>query len=99
MLLQTMKQVQNSPEIFNTILTRYVTISGQRHLVGISYLPTVGWFDVTFLNLAEIMPKDKFLPLAGVILLVLLLSIFFTHYCSAPDIGFPRLLCRGMIGG
>ena len=89
MLLQTMKQVQNSPEIFNTILTRYVTISGQRHLVGISYLPTVGWFDVTFLNLAEIMPKDKFLPLAGVILLVLLLSIFFTHYVLRKQILLP----------
>lgn len=89
MLLETMREMRENPDLSGQVVTRYVTIEGERHLVGMSYLPTIGWFDVSFLNLAEIMPKNRFLPLAGVFLGALALVLVFVHYALRREIFRP----------
>lgn len=89
MLLNTIQQMRQKPEVSQEIVTRYVTIGGERHLVGISFLPSIGWFDVTFLNLSEIMPNDRFWPLAGVLLLSLVLILVGIHFALRREILLP----------
>lgn len=89
MLLETMREMRQNPEISRGVVTRFVTIEGERHLVGIAYLPTIGWFDVTFLNLAKIMPKDRFWPLAGLLLGALVLILVVIHYVLRWEILMP----------
>lgn len=89
MLLETMRKMRQDLEMSQEVVTRFVTIEGERHLVGIAYLPTVGWFDVTFLNLAEIMPKDRFWPLAGLLLGALVLVLLIIHYALRWEILIP----------
>lgn len=89
MLLETMRRMHQEPDSSRQVVTRFVTVEGQRHLVGIAYLPTIGWFDVTFLNLTEIMPRGHFWPLAGVILIALILVLIIIHYVLRSEILIP----------
>lgn len=59
-LIALLRSVQVSPELQGNIMTEYVRVSGERHLVAVAYLPSIGWFDVTFLNLSTVLPRDRF---------------------------------------
>lgn len=89
MLLATMQRMRQDREMSQEVVTRFVTIAGERHLVGMAYLPTVDWFDVTFLNLADIMPKDRFWPLAGLFFGALALVLLIIHYALRCEILKP----------
>lgn len=44
--------------------TVFVSRDGVRHLLGIAYLPSLDWFEVTLIDLQQLMPIDPFCPLS-----------------------------------
>ena len=89
LLLDKMKEMQQRPEFSQDIVTQYVTISGERHLVALAYLPKIGWFDVTFLNLSEILPYGEFWPLGLIFVMCVIFILFIIHYALRREILFP----------
>jgi len=57
------------------VLSAFVDVEGKRKLAGIAFLPEIGWYEVTFIDLAEYMPLAKFLPVGVVFLVTLVLAI------------------------
>lgn len=59
-----------------TVVTRFVEVAGRSHLAGIAYLPEIGWYEVTLLDLDVVLPLGSFsgmLLVYGLTLLVALL--------------------------
>jgi diguanylate cyclase (GGDEF)-like protein len=57
------------------VLSAFVGVDGKRKLAGIAFLPEIGWYEVTFLDLAEFMPVARFVPVGVVFLVTLVLAI------------------------
>ncbi len=81
-LLET---AQNTP---GDVQTTFVSVEGKRHLMGVAWLPRIGWYEVTLLDLDVIMPVSRFVPLLVIVLVVLALSILLLH------VAVRRLLLR-----
>lgn len=59
-----------------TVITRFVQVNGRAHLAGVAYLPEIGWYEVTLLDLDVVLPLGSFsgmLLVYGLTLLVALL--------------------------
>ncbi|KEA63218.1 Diguanylate cyclase/phosphodiesterase domain 2 [Marinobacterium lacunae] len=73
---ELMQQLAKTPD---QVLSRFVTIDNRRHLAGIAYLPEIGWYEITLLDLDVILPLSHF---TGILLsfgLMLLISLFMLH--------------------
>lgn len=57
----------------------FVTVDGRRHLAGVAFLPTIGWFEITLLDLNTLIPTSYLWPLVGVFLASLLISLALFH--------------------
>mgnify|MGYP001627750357 CR=1 FL=1 len=55
--------------------TRFVTRDGKRHLLGIAHLPSLDWYEVTLIDLQELMPIEPFLPIIALVFLLLVASL------------------------
>ncbi|WP_020208219.1 GGDEF domain-containing protein [Gilvimarinus chinensis] len=53
----------------------FVEVNGRKHLAGVAYLPTIGWFEITLLDLTVLLPKRDFWPLGLVFVVALLVSL------------------------
>jgi diguanylate cyclase (GGDEF)-like protein len=53
-LRQAMRRLEQSGEAVSTL---WVTFQGRRHLLGVAYLPEIGWFDLTLMD-----PRALFSP-------------------------------------
>ena len=89
MLLETMRDIRANPDSGGQVTTRYATIEGERHLVGLTFLPAIGWFDVTFLDIEEIMPTDRYWLLAALFLGALFLSLVAIFYALRREVINP----------
>ena len=70
-LLELMEQVRQSP---TTVMSRFVHIDGKRYLAGLAYLPEVDWYEITLMDLNQLLPLSKF----NTILLVFSISLLLT---------------------
>ncbi|MGM0516854.1 MAG: GGDEF domain-containing protein [Pseudomonadota bacterium] len=61
------------------VVTGFVSMDGKRHLMGVAWLPRIGWHEVTLLDLDVIMPVSRFAPLLAVISILVLVSIALLH--------------------
>ena len=43
-----------------TVVSRFVEIKGKRHLAGVAYLPEIDWYEITLLDLDELVPLSSF---------------------------------------
>ena len=68
------------PGAKHRVETAFVTVDGKRQLAGITYLPTIGWYEVTLLDLGVLVPFRMFAPVAGVFLIALILSLLIFHF-------------------
>ena len=59
--------------------TDFVNIDGKRQLLGIAYLPSIGWYEVTLLDLETLLPIRSFLPIGALFLLTLLAALLIFH--------------------
>lgn len=77
------------PDAKHHVETAFVTVDGKRQLAGIAYLPTVGWYEVTLLDLGVLLPFSLFAPVAGVFLIALILSLLIFHFFVRRTIVLP----------
>lgn len=78
--IQRMMKRLLRPDARREVETAFVTVDGKRQLAGIAYLPTVGWYEVTLLDLGVLVPFSMFAPVAGVFLVALILSLLIFHF-------------------
>ncbi len=52
-----MQQLQQKPD---QVLTTFVTLEGRRHLAGIAFIPEIGWYEITLLDLNIVLPFSSF---------------------------------------
>lgn len=72
-----MQRLQQKPD---QVLTRFVTLDdGRRYLAGIAYLPEIGWFEITLLDLDVVLPLSSFSAILLTFALMLLLSLLILH--------------------
>ena len=73
-LRQVMRRLENSEK---TVDTLWVTFHGKQHLLGVSYLPEIGWFDLTLMHPRTLFSSDILLlaPLLFGLTLLLALSL------------------------
>ncbi len=57
------------------VISRLVHIGGKRHLAGIAYLPEIGWYEITLLDLDVLLPLSSFSGMALVFGLTLVLAL------------------------
>lgn len=58
----------------------FVTVGGKRYQLGVAYLPTIGWYEVTLMDLEELMPVRQFAPVAAVFAVTLLATLLLLHF-------------------
>lgn len=67
----------------SSVVTRFLQIGGKRYLAGVVALPEVGWYDITLLDLAVLLPQRDFLEMGlavgGAALGLLLILAFTLH--------------------
>ena len=72
-ILGGMKELE---KLKSTVVTRCVEMNGQPYLAGLAYLPEIGWYEITLLDLDVVLPLASFsgiLLVYGLTLLVALL--------------------------
>ncbi|MCW9008100.1 MAG: diguanylate cyclase, partial [Marinobacter sp.] len=57
----------------------FVTVDGRKHLAGIAFLPAIGWFEITLLDLNTLLPTSYLWPLVAVFLGTLLVTLVLFH--------------------
>lgn len=70
-----MAELRTGSDQTGRVLSDFFNVEGKRRLAGIALLPDIGWYEVTFIDLAEYMPLAHFLPVSGVFLLTLVLAL------------------------
>lgn len=78
-LQRIMRALRNTPNPLGQVQSGFVTVDGKRYLAGITYMPSIGWFEITLLNLDEVMPLNSFLPVALAFVLTLLVTLLLLH--------------------
>lgn len=95
-VLAAMKALE---DLQQTVITEFVSVNGKRHLAGVVYLPEIGWYEITLLDLDVLLPFSQF----GGILLVyaitllgafLLLNLFLNHQVLNPLSQLDRAMAR-----
>jgi len=57
----------------------FVTVDGREHLAGVAFLPAIGWFEITLLDLNTLLPKSYLWPLVAVFIVSLLITLIVFH--------------------
>lgn len=61
------------------VASGFVTVDGKKHLAGIAFLPAIGWFEITLLDLDTLLPSSHLLPLVWVFIATLLITLLVFH--------------------
>ncbi|TBW58862.1 sensor domain-containing diguanylate cyclase [Marinobacter halodurans] len=72
---QTLDRLREGPEQGYRVETGFVTVDGKSHLAGVTYLPSIGWYEITLLDLDVLLPLATFAPMLGVFSVALLLTL------------------------
>ncbi|PRY68655.1 HAMP domain-containing protein [Halomonas ventosae] len=80
---------REAPDQSPKVRTEFVTVEGKRHLAGVAFLPALGWFEVTLLDLEVLMPLDGFTPVAVVFVLTLLVTLLVFHLALRRQLLVP----------
>ncbi len=85
-LHELMAQLNQAPD---RVLSRFVHMEGRRYLAGMTYIPEIDWYEITLLDLDEVLPLSIFsgmLVAFSVTLLIipLLLYLAFRRYVLRP---------------
>lgn len=75
-MLQMLKQ-RNGEQ--GAVESGFVTIDGRQHLAGVAYLPAIGWFEITLLDLQTLVPASYLWPLVAVFFVSMLVTLLAFH--------------------
>lgn len=87
-MLQMLKQ-RNGED--GAVESGFVTIDGRKHLAGVAFLPAIGWFEITLLDLNALVPTSYLWPLVAVFLVTLLVALLVFHLIIQSRILNPVL--------
>ncbi|MBR0567194.1 diguanylate cyclase [Azoarcus sp. L1K30] len=62
------------------VISRFVTVDGERHLAGVAYLPEIDWYEVTLLDLDVLMPLQRFSSVLLIFAATLLAALVLFNY-------------------
>ncbi|MFW6344956.1 MAG: diguanylate cyclase [Halomonas sp.] len=79
-MLERMHRLRDEPLGQPSVITDFVTIDGKRHLAGVAYLASIDWFEVTLLDLDEVMPVASFAPALGLLIAFLLVALLLFYW-------------------
>ncbi|MBL1274302.1 MAG: diguanylate cyclase (GGDEF)-like protein [Marinobacter maritimus] len=57
----------------------FVTVEGRKQLAGVAFLPAIGWFEITLLDLNTLLPQSYLWPLVAVFITSLLVTLIVFH--------------------
>ncbi len=78
-LRKTMSDLAISGNGAPRVLDRFVESRGRRTLLGIAFVPEIGWYEITLLDLDVLMPVAAFTPIAVAFVLTLLVALVLVH--------------------
>lgn len=93
-MLQLLKQ-RNSES--GAVETGFVSVDGRKHLAGVAFLPAIGWFEITLLDLETLIPQSYLWPLIAVFLISLLIVLMVFHQIIQSRILRPVISLEGAI--
>jgi diguanylate cyclase (GGDEF)-like protein len=71
-ILSAMKELE---KLQTTVITRATEVNGKPYLVGIAFLPEIGWYEITMLDLNVVLPLTSFSAILGVYGLTMLAAL------------------------
>lgn len=78
-ILELQQQLVASSSARDVILSRHISVRGHRCLLGIAYIPELGWYHMALLDLDELMPLNRMVPVVVVFFLALILTLLLLH--------------------
>lgn len=78
-LRETMSALAASGDGVPRVLDRFVESGGRRTLLGIAFVPEIGWYEITLLDLDVLMPVAALTPVAVAFVLTLLVALVLVH--------------------
>ncbi|AKH21502.1 sensor domain-containing diguanylate cyclase [Sedimenticola thiotaurini] len=95
-ILAAMKALE---DLRQTVITEFVSVNGKRHLAGVTYLPEIGWYEITLMDLDVVLPLSQFSGLllvyaATLLGALFLLNLFLNHQVLTPLGQLDRAMTR-----
>ena len=78
-VLEMMSRIREGGPTDNQVQSGFVTVDGKRNLAGIAFLPTIGWFEITLVDLNTLLPRSHLMPLVWVFITTLLITLMIFH--------------------
>lgn len=76
---QILDMLASLKDTSHTVESRFVTVNGRKHLAGAAFLPAIGWYEVTLIDLSTLLPKTHLWPLIAVFSASLLITLAAFH--------------------
>ncbi len=78
-LAELMTELRANQQEGIRVLNTFVKVKGKRYLAGLAYAPTLDWYEVTLLDLQELLPISRFVPVVLVFLATLVVTLVLLH--------------------
>lgn len=78
-VLGMLQILKNRGGATGAVESSFVTVDGRKHLAGVAFLPAIGWFEITLLDLETLLPNSYLWPLVAVFLTSLLVTLILFH--------------------
>ncbi len=75
-LTTAMDEVKAAPE---SVASRFVEIDGVRCLAGVAYLPEIDWYEITLMDLNQLLPLSRFNPILLIFAVSLVITVLLFH--------------------
>jgi len=78
-VLGMLQMLKNRGSQNGSVESSFVTVDGRKHLAGVAFLPAIGWFEITLLDLQTLIPSSFLWPLLAVFLASLVITLVLFH--------------------
>ena len=78
-VLGMLQILKNRGGATGAVESSFVTVDGRKHLAGVAFLPAIGWFEITLLDLETLLPSSYLWPLVAVFLTSLVVTLILFH--------------------
>jgi len=96
-VLGMLQMLKNEGGREGAVASSFVEVDGRKHLAGVAYLPAIGWFEITLLDLQTLLPVSYLWPLVGVFLATLMVSLLLFHWLISRRVLSPVLALEGAV--
>lgn len=73
------QQLESRPSSHPPMLSDVINLRGRRYLVGVAYIPRLGWHQLSLLDLDGLLPLNRLIPAVVVFFMVLLVVLLLLH--------------------